>query len=152
MKEHTQAQYIKFLDNLTAIAEQATHLSAEECSAYFSDRPVNIEFNGMNLSVPFDADIYEALRNLIQDAITNASLTTKSIIVGRTYHTDTWMNVTPVKVLSNNRALFVTDETSPTPYVIWYYDLPDDYNKDLISLYAGHYYSDLNRALAAAEI
>ena len=71
-----------------------------------------------------------------------------SLTLGHTYHTDTGTRVTPIKVLPNQKAIFVTDEFYPTPFVAWSYSLSQT-NPDLISLYSGSYYQDLNQAIDA---
>ena len=68
--------------------------------------------------------------------------------LGHTYHTNTGTRVTPIKVLPNQKAIFVTDEFYPTPFVAWSYSLsPTD--PDLITLYSGSYYHYLDQALDA---
>ena len=71
-----------------------------------------------------------------------------SIDIGTTYHTDTGITVTPINLLSNQRALFVTSKFYPTPFVAWNYSLsPTD--PTLISLYSGSYYRTLDQAIDA---
>lgn len=68
--------------------------------------------------------------------------------IGTTYHTNTGTRVTPIKVLPNQKAIFVTDEFYPTPFVAWSYSLsPTD--PTLISLYSGSYYMTLDQAIDA---
>lgn len=71
-----------------------------------------------------------------------------SLNLGHTYHTNTGTRVTPIKALPNQKAIFVTDEFYPTPFVAWSYSLsPTD--PDLITLYSGSYYHHLDQALDA---
>jgi hypothetical protein len=71
-----------------------------------------------------------------------------SLTLGHTYHTNTGTRVTPVKVLPNQKAIFVTDEFYPTPFVVWSYSLsPTD--PTVISLYSGSYYMTLDQAIDA---
>lgn len=70
------------------------------------------------------------------------------LTLGHTYHTSTGTKVTPIKMLPNQKAIFVTDEFYPTPFVAWSYSLSQS-NPDLISLYSGSYYYDLDQALNA---
>ena len=73
---------------------------------------------------------------------------TRTLDIGITYHADTGITVTPIKVLPNQRALFVTSEFYPTPFVAWSYSLsPTD--PTLISLYSGSYYMTLDQAIDA---
>lgn len=72
----------------------------------------------------------------------------RTLDIGTTYHTDSGITATPVKVLPNQRALFVTSEFYPTPFVAWSYSLsPTD--PTLISLYSGSYYMTLDQAIEA---
>ena len=66
--------------------------------------------------------------------------------LGLTYLTDFDVTVTPIHILPNNRALFVSEEYSPTPFVSWSYVITDT---NRISVYFANYYTTLKEALDA---
>jgi hypothetical protein len=71
----------------------------------------------------------------------------EQIILGQTYMTEEGYTVTPIQHQPGNRALFVTDEFYPTPFVSWEYDL----SKPNIILYRGNYYKTLDEALTESK-
>lgn len=76
--------------------------------------------------------------------------TSTSLKLGHTYHTTTGIKVTPIKVLPNEKAVFVTDEFYATPFIVWSYKLLT--NPDVISLYSGNYYPTLDQAIRQKTI
>lgn len=76
----------------------------------------------------------------------------RKLELGHAYHTDDGINVAPVKILPNNRAVFVTDDFEHVPYVIWYYHLSDDdADENLIYLYNGRPYASLIEVLTVVR-
>ena len=67
-----------------------------------------------------------------------------SLELGRTYLTVTGITVTPVKLLPNQKAIFVSDEFYPTPFVTWSYGFTSE---GTLTLYSGNYYQTLDQAL-----
>lgn len=64
--------------------------------------------------------------------------------IGTTYLTPEGVSVTPIKQLESDRALFVSDNFYPTPFIAWTYSVLQ--NNEIL-LYRGDYYTTLDRAL-----
>jgi hypothetical protein len=67
-----------------------------------------------------------------------------SLTLGTTYLSQDGFPVIPIKALPGTRALFVTEEFYPTPFVVWTYGLT---STNEIILYSGTYYPTLEEAL-----
>lgn len=70
-----------------------------------------------------------------------------NLTIGKTYTTEDGLKVTPIAIISDDRALFTTDHFPHTPFVIWTYDRKTLGGDDTISLYNGQYYPTLESAL-----
>ena len=71
------------------------------------------------------------------------------ICPGATYMTTDGTPVTALRSISPDRALFVAEEFSPTPFVSWEYNLV---TPCVIELYRGGYYKTLDDALNEIDI
>lgn len=66
------------------------------------------------------------------------------ITPGTTYMSNEGVPVTALRSISRDRALFVSEEFWPTPFVSWEYSFVSD---NVINLYRGGYYRTLDDAL-----
>lgn len=68
------------------------------------------------------------------------------LTIGKSYIciTASGVKITPIHILSNDKAIFTTDAFAPTPFVEWLYRLNPD---GTISVSNGIYYQSLHRAL-----
>lgn len=70
-----------------------------------------------------------------------------NLVIGQTYTTPGGFSVIPIKQQGYDRALFVTEEFQPTPFVSWTYQVKGD---NTISLCRGNYYRTLAEAMNEA--
>ncbi len=70
------------------------------------------------------------------------------LTIGQTYMTASGVSVTPLHIISDIRAIFVSEEYYPTPFVCWFYKLLDN---NEIELSSGRYYHTLTGALESEE-
>ena len=68
-----------------------------------------------------------------------------SLEIGKTYFTSGNVAVIPLKQLEKDRALFVSNDFYPTPFIVWTYQIVDTTE---IRLYSGTYYTDFDKAVA----
>ena len=72
------------------------------------------------------------------------------LVIGQTYMTREGVTVTPIAEITSDKALFVSEEFLPTPFVIWNYHLERQSAKyDIFQIYleSGEYFFTLEEAL-----
>lgn len=78
----------------------------------------------------------------------NTNNPTLALEAGATYMSNEGVPVTALKVISDDYALFVSEEFFPTPFVLWTYKLSSN---NIIELYRGKYFVTLDSALSCIE-